>query len=190
VRHSSRTVLAQFFARPQRTVLSELAELTKATKVAIAALMFKRSICSSPDWGSRNRSRAPPSTRRRRRRRPLRSTRRRANDRAHVTEYRDVLLPDLYGNTCLHYFALRNNGHALEELASYGVCIHSRNNANQTPLDVRDTGMLEFIDSNTDVVSLQFFPDASGIPRVEWLQRLKRVLRLQVTASVTASDCE
>jgi ankyrin repeat protein len=51
---------------------------------------------------------------------------------------------DVYGNSCLHYFALRNNGFAYEELLSYGLNEHTPNKANQTPAEVRDSGTLLF----------------------------------------------
>ena len=66
-------------------------------------------------------------------------------------EFKDVLGPDAYGNTCLHYFALRNNGRAYEELLSWGLREDDVNNANETPVCVKRVGSLSFVD-DTHVV--------------------------------------
>jgi len=77
----------------------------------------------------------------------------------------DVLLPilnadcranhDRYGNTCLHYFALRQNGGAYEELVSRGMSEDSKNKANETPREVRASGALSFVG---DDISVTFMP--------------------------------
>ena len=61
-------------------------------------------------------------------------------------DFKDVLGPDAYGNTCLHYFALRNNGRAYEELLSWGMREDDLNNANETPVFVKRAGSLSFAD--------------------------------------------
>jgi ankyrin repeat protein len=59
---------------------------------------------------------------------------------------RNDILPDMYGNTCLHYFALRNNGPAYEELLSWGFSEDYKNNLGETPLQVKVSGSLSFTD--------------------------------------------
>ena len=66
-------------------------------------------------------------------------------------ECNKVLDADAYGNTCLHYFALRNNGAAYEELVSRGMSEHYRNKANETPRDVKITGSLSFVEGSSVV---------------------------------------
>ena len=61
-------------------------------------------------------------------------------------EHSDVLAADMYGNTCLHYFALRNNDAAYNRLLSFGLSANQKNKANETPHDVRATRRLSFID--------------------------------------------
>ena len=61
-------------------------------------------------------------------------------------EFKHLLGPDAYGNTCLHYFALRNNGRAYEELLSWGLREDDVNNANETPGFVKRVGSLSFAD--------------------------------------------
>ena len=70
---------------------------------------------------------------------------------SNMFEFKDVLGADAYGNTCLHYFALRNNGRAYEELLSWGLREDDVNNANETPVSVKRVGSLSFAD-NTHVV--------------------------------------
>ena len=50
-----------------------------------------------------------------------------------------------------HYFALRNNGHAYEELLSWGLREDEANKANETPVNVKRMGSLSFAD-DTHVV--------------------------------------
>ena len=58
---------------------------------------------------------------------------------------------DLYGNTVMHYFALRKNDVAIAELLRVGGCMCIRNNAGQSAIDVRKTEELRMLDSNFPV---------------------------------------
>ena len=54
---------------------------------------------------------------------------------------------DLYGNTVMHYFALRKNDVAIAELLRVGGCMCIRNYAGQNAMDVRKTEELHMLSS-------------------------------------------
>ena len=56
----------------------------------------------------------------------------------------NALKPDLYGNTCLHYFAACANDAAYSEVLAWGAEEMQRNNANQTAHEARESGRLTF----------------------------------------------
>ena len=54
---------------------------------------------------------------------------------------------DLYGNTVMHYLALRNNDVAIAKLLRVGGCMRIRNYAGQNAIDVRKTKELRIFRS-------------------------------------------
>ena len=60
---------------------------------------------------------------------------------------------DLYGNSVMHYFALRANDVAIKELLQVGGCMCIRNNAGQSAIDVRRTQELRMLDAQLPVAA-------------------------------------
>ena len=65
---------------------------------------------------------------------------------------------DQYGNTVMHYFALRKNNTAISELLRVGGCMCARNCAGQSAVDVLRTGELRMLDQNVPFVVVVFVP--------------------------------
>ena len=74
---------------------------------------------------------------------------------------------DLYGNTVMHYFALRKNDVAIAELLRVGGCMCIRNYAGQSAIDVRKTEELHMLASNLPVAVVVFKPSATPTIRIE-----------------------
>ena len=74
---------------------------------------------------------------------------------------------DLYGNTVMHYFALRKNDVAIAELLRVGGCMCIRNYAGQSAIDVRKTEELHMLASNLPVAVVVFKPSATPTMRIE-----------------------
>ena len=74
---------------------------------------------------------------------------------------------DLYGNTVMHYFALRANEVATKELLHVGGCMCIRNNAGQSAIDVRRTQELRMLDAQLPMAVVVFKPSAEPDMRVE-----------------------
>ena len=74
---------------------------------------------------------------------------------------------DLYGNTVMHYFALRANDVAIKELLQVGGCMCIRNNAGQSAIDVRRTQELRMLDARLPVAVVVFKPSAEPDMRIE-----------------------
>ena len=89
---------------------------------------------------------------------------------------------DLYGNTVMHYFALRKNDVAIAELLRVGGCMCIRNYAGQSAIDVRKTEELHMLASNLPVAVVVFKPSATPTMRIE---------KIGVTAhSARCKECE
>ena len=89
---------------------------------------------------------------------------------------------DLYGNTVMHYFALRKNDVAIAELLRVGGCMCIRNYAGQSAIDVRKTEELHMLASNLPVAVVVFKPSATPTMRIE---------KIGVTAhSARCEECE
>ena len=76
---------------------------------------------------------------------------------------------DLYGNTVMHYFALRKNDVAIAELLRVGGCMCIRNHAGQSAIDVRKTEELRMLDSKLPVAVVVFKPSATPSMTIEKL---------------------
>jgi len=63
---------------------------------------------------------------------------------------------DVYGNTSLHYYALRRNHDAIDKLVRDGGSLTQQNRRGQRPLDVLRTHCLDF--QEHDGVSVTFTP--------------------------------
>ena len=74
---------------------------------------------------------------------------------------------DLYGNTVMHYFALRANKVAIKELLHVGGCKCIRNTAGQSAIDVRRTQELRMLDAQLPMAVVVFKPSAEPDMRVE-----------------------
>ena len=74
---------------------------------------------------------------------------------------------DIYGNTVMHYFALRKNDVAISELLRVGGCMCIRNYAGQNAIDVRKTEELRLLDPKLPIAVVVFNPSASPTMRVE-----------------------
>ena len=74
---------------------------------------------------------------------------------------------DLYGNTVMHYFALRANDAAIKELLQVGGCMCVRNHAGQSAIDVRRAQELRMLDPQLPVAVVVFKPSATPDMRVE-----------------------
>ena len=74
---------------------------------------------------------------------------------------------DLYGNTVMHYFALRQNNVAISELLRVGGCMCIRNYAGQNAIDVRKTNELRLLDPNVPHAVVVFNPSVALTMRVE-----------------------
>ena len=89
---------------------------------------------------------------------------------------------DLYGNTVMHYFALRKNDVAIAELLRVGGCMCICNYAGQSAIDVRKTEELHMLASNLPVAVAVFKPSATPTMRIE---------NIGVTAhSARCEECE
>ena len=74
---------------------------------------------------------------------------------------------DLYGNTVMHYFALRANDVAIKELLQVGGCMCIRNHAGQSAIDVRRSLELRMLDLREPVAVVVFKPSAEPDMRIE-----------------------
>eukprot|EP00966_Prymnesium_polylepis_P213354 4941299-Prymnesium_polylepis.2 len=73
---------------------------------------------------------------------------------------------DLYGNTVMHYFALRANEVAIKELLQVGGCMCIRNEAGQSAIDVRRTLELRMLDPRQPVAVVVFKPSVEPAMRI------------------------
>ena len=76
---------------------------------------------------------------------------------------------DLYGNTVMHYFALRKNDAAISELLRVGGCMCIRNHAGQNAIDVRKNEELRMLDSSLPIAVVVFKPSATPHMTIEKL---------------------
>ena len=74
---------------------------------------------------------------------------------------------DLYGNTVMHYFALRKNDVAIAELLRVGGCMCIRNYAGQNAIDVRKSEELHMLSSELPFAVVAFNPSATPNMRIE-----------------------
>ena len=74
---------------------------------------------------------------------------------------------DLYGNTVMHYFALRANDVAIKELLQVGGCMCIRNHAGQSAIDVRRAQELGMFDPRLPVAVVVFKPSVEPAMRIE-----------------------
>ena len=74
---------------------------------------------------------------------------------------------DLYGNTVMHYFALRKNDAAMAELLRVGGCMCIRNHAGQSAIDVRKEQKLRMIDEAMPFAVGVFNPSTTPMWHVE-----------------------
>ena len=86
---------------------------------------------------------------------------------------------DLYGNTVMHYFALRKNDAAISELLRVGGCMCIRNHAGQSAIDVRRTEELRMLDSNLPVAVVVFKPSVTPSMTIE-----------KLSATAPSAQCE
>jgi ankyrin repeat protein len=85
-----------------------------------------------------------------------------------LPEFKRVLQgKDSYGNTVMHYFALRKNDEAIAELLRVGGCMCIHNHAGQSAIDVRKTGELRMFDANIPLAVVVFKPSATPPLRIE-----------------------
>ena len=68
---------------------------------------------------------------------------------------------DIYGNTVMHYFALRKNDEALGELLRVGGCMCIRNYAGQSALDVHKAEELRMLSSDLPIAVVVYRPYAA-----------------------------
>ena len=68
---------------------------------------------------------------------------------------------DTYGNTVMHYFALRKNDEAIAELLRVGGCMCIRNYAGQSAIDVRKTEELRMLSSDLPIAVVVYRPYAT-----------------------------
>ena len=68
---------------------------------------------------------------------------------------------DQYGNTVMHYFALRKNDAAIAELLRVGGCMCVRNHAGQSAIDVRKEQKLRMLDEAMPFAVGVFDPSAT-----------------------------
>ena len=74
---------------------------------------------------------------------------------------------DLYGNTVMHYFALRANDVAIKELLQVGGCMCIRNHAGQSAIHVRRAQELRMLDPRLPVAVVVFKSSVTPDMRVE-----------------------
>ena len=89
---------------------------------------------------------------------------------------------DQYGNTVMHYFALRNNKEAISELLRIGGCMCIRNYAGQNALDVLKTEELRVLNPDEPFAVVVYKPSATPTMRIEGVGNSAR--------SERCSDCE
>lgn len=80
---------------------------------------------------------------------------------------------DQYGNTVMHYFALRKNDAAMAELLRVGGCMCIRNYAGQSAIDVRKEQKLRMLDEAMPFAVGVFDPSTTG-PRGTLRQSVRR----------------
>ena len=68
---------------------------------------------------------------------------------------------DIYGNTVMHYFALRKNDEAIGELLRVGGSMCIRNYAGQSAIDVRKTEELRMLSSDLPIAVVVYRPYAT-----------------------------
>lgn len=86
---------------------------------------------------------------------------------------------DQYGNTVMHYFALRKNDEAIADLLRVGGCMCIRNHAGQSAIDVRKDLKLRMLDAALPIAVGVFDPSATPRWRIE-----------EVGASAPSDKCE
>lgn len=64
---------------------------------------------------------------------------------------------NVYGNSSLHYYALRGNHDAIKQLCSWGGSIMQKNRRGQRPIDILVTRKLDF--QEHDGISVTFTPE-------------------------------
>ena len=74
---------------------------------------------------------------------------------------------DQYGNTVMHYFALRKNDAAMAELLRVGGCMCIRNHAGQSAIDVRKEQKLRMFDKAMPFAVGVFDPSATPMWQIE-----------------------
>ena len=74
---------------------------------------------------------------------------------------------DHYGNTVMHYFALRENDDALAALLRVGGCMCIHNKAGQSATDVRRTKELRMFDEDVPFAVCVFKPSDVPTMRIE-----------------------
>ena len=74
---------------------------------------------------------------------------------------------DLYGNTVMHYFALRKNNVALAEFLRVGGCMCIRDYAGQSAIDVRKKAELHMLSSELPIATVVYNPAATPTMRIE-----------------------
>ena len=86
---------------------------------------------------------------------------------------------DQYGNTVMHYFALRKNDTALTDLLRVGGCMCIRNHAGQNAIEVRNEQKLRMLDKEIPFAVAVFVPSETPTFRIE-----------AVGASAPSAKCE
>ena len=74
---------------------------------------------------------------------------------------------DQYGNTVMHYFALRNNDAAIADLLRLGGCMCIRNHAGQSAIDVRKEQKLRMFDEALPLLVGVFNPSTTPTWQIE-----------------------
>ena len=74
---------------------------------------------------------------------------------------------DQYGNTVMHYFALRKNDAAMTEFLRVGGCMCIRNHAGQSAIDVRKEQKLRMIDEAMPFAVGVFDPSTTPTWQIE-----------------------
>lgn len=89
---------------------------------------------------------------------------------------------DLYGNTVMHYFALRKNDVAIGELLRVGGCMCIRNYAGQNAIEVRKKEELHMLSSEIPIAKVVYNPSATPTMRIESVG--------DVAQSAVCEECE
>ena len=89
---------------------------------------------------------------------------------------------DLYGNTVMHYFALRKNDVAIAEFLRVGGCMCIRNYAGQNAIDVRRTQELRMLSSELPIATVVYTPYTTPTMRIEHIST--------VAPSARCEECE